>query len=115
VIAKKMCEQCSESQAVVYAGGKSANDWAGFYCLPCKEKLGFIVFDNHPNGVVQIQIADIDCPDCRVQRGQWCERHGQVLGGNLLACVGRSREVLRLNKIASTTVDTQNDEGNNNE
>lgn len=48
---KKLCQQCVQEKAVVYAGGKSANDWAGFYCLSCKEKLGFIVFDNHPNGV----------------------------------------------------------------
>jgi len=47
----KKCDQCAEAPAVVYAGGRSHNDWAGYYCLPCKNKLKFVVFDHFPNGI----------------------------------------------------------------
>ena len=57
---KKLCQQCTQEKAVVYAGGKGAGDWAGYYCLPCKQKLGFIVFDNHPNGVdEEVEILEL--------------------------------------------------------
>lgn len=47
----RKCDQCATATAVVYAGGRGANDWAGYYCLPCKDKLKFFVFDNFPNGI----------------------------------------------------------------
>ena len=47
----RKCDQCAEATAVVYAGGRSHNDWAGYYCLPCKDKLKFFVFDNFPHGI----------------------------------------------------------------
>ena len=47
----RKCDQCATATAVVYAGGRSHNDWAGYYCLPCKDKLKFFVFDNFPNGI----------------------------------------------------------------
>lgn len=52
--------------------------------------------------MTHLNITDIDCPDCRATRGEWCERHGQMMGGALLACVGRSREVIRLNDEEQT-------------
>lgn len=33
----------------------------------------------------------IACPACKVPAGNWCERHGQVQAGELLACVARQR------------------------
>jgi hypothetical protein len=53
-----------------------------------------------------LQITDIDCPNCHAPEGEWCQRHGQVMGGALLACALRSREVIRLNN-------NNNNEGDN--
>lgn len=50
-IVSRKCDQCATATAVVYAGGRSANDWAGYYCLLCKDKLKFFVFDKFPNGI----------------------------------------------------------------
>jgi hypothetical protein len=52
-----------------------------------------------------LQITDIACPNCHAIEGEWCQRHGQVLGGALLACALRSREVIRLNNIINNEGD----------
>lgn len=39
------CEQACGADATVYGGGRSAGDWAGYYCQSCLEALAFIVFD----------------------------------------------------------------------
>lgn len=39
------CEQKCGEPATVYAGGRKANDWAGYYCTNCQTALNFIVFD----------------------------------------------------------------------
>jgi len=56
-----------------------------------------------------VGITDIDCPDCGVSRGQWCERHGETLGGALLACAARHRKVIRINKQQTTKGTNSND------
>lgn len=47
----KLCEQSCGAIATVYAGGSSANDWAGYYCENCVPS-GFSVWDKHPNGII---------------------------------------------------------------
>ena len=47
----KLCEQGCNKIATVYAGGSSANDWAGYYCDDCVPS-GFSVWDKHPNGII---------------------------------------------------------------
>jgi hypothetical protein len=39
------CEQGCGNEAQVYGGGSKAGDWAGFYCLPCLDALGFHAWD----------------------------------------------------------------------
>ena len=40
----RKCEQQCGAYADVYAGGRGANDWAGYYCDRCRRALNFIVF-----------------------------------------------------------------------
>lgn len=47
----RVCEQGCGSIATVYAGGLSANDWAGYYCENCIP-LGFSVWNKYPNGII---------------------------------------------------------------
>ena len=42
----KMCEEGCGKPAEVYAGGRFANDWAGYYCQECVDAINdFIVFN----------------------------------------------------------------------
>jgi hypothetical protein len=41
------CEQQCGADADCYAGGNGAGDWAGRYCYPCQQALGFTIFDNY--------------------------------------------------------------------
>jgi hypothetical protein len=41
----KKCEQQCGAKATVYAGGRHANDWAGYYCESCVDALKFVVFN----------------------------------------------------------------------
>lgn len=41
----RQCDQQCGSQAAVYAMDRFAGGWAGYYCLPCQQALGFIVAD----------------------------------------------------------------------
>jgi len=45
------CEQNCNNDAVVYAGDRIYDGWAGFYCVNCAEYLGFRVMDKFPNGI----------------------------------------------------------------
>jgi|LakMenE01Jun11ns_1017448.scaffolds.fasta_scaffold8138573_2 hypothetical protein len=45
------CEQGCGNHAVVYAGDKSANGWAGYFCVDCAILLGFSVWNKYPNGI----------------------------------------------------------------
>jgi len=43
---EKKCEQNCGKSAEVYAGGRGANDWAGYYCQECADGIkDFVVFD----------------------------------------------------------------------
>ncbi len=48
-----MCEQNCGDHAVAYAGDKSANGWAGFFCADCVVSLGFSVWDKFPSGIIK--------------------------------------------------------------
>lgn len=48
---KKGCNQNCGKIATVYAGGKYAGDYAGFFCEPCAKAVGFDVWERHPEGV----------------------------------------------------------------
>ena len=50
----RKCDQGCGEVATVYAGGRGAGDWAGFYCEPCQKALRFEVWDIHPEGVKQL-------------------------------------------------------------
>lgn len=41
----RSCEQGCGKEAEVYGGGGKAGDWAGFYCHPCLNALGFHAWD----------------------------------------------------------------------
>lgn len=62
---KRDCEQKCGNLATAYAGGRSANDWAGYYCDTCTERLGFQVFDRYepnpsPTTQVRRELQSID-------------------------------------------------------
>ena len=46
-----MCEQNCGDRAVFYAGEKSANGWAGYFCADCVVSVGLSVWDSFPNGI----------------------------------------------------------------
>jgi hypothetical protein len=46
------CEQKCGNHAVVYAGDKSANGWAGYFCSDCVVLLGFSVWSRYPSGII---------------------------------------------------------------
>ena len=48
----RKCEQECDNKAVVYAGDRNHNGWAGYYCAECAIWLDFQVFDKFPNGIV---------------------------------------------------------------
>jgi hypothetical protein len=50
----RKCDQGCGEVATVYAGDSCAGGWAGFYCEPCQQGLGFAVWDIHPEGVKQL-------------------------------------------------------------
>ena len=37
----KDCDQKCGAKATCYGGGRSAGDWAGYYCEQCLKALGF--------------------------------------------------------------------------
>lgn len=43
----RQCDQRCGRPATVYGGGPYAGDWAGHYCAPCIEALGFAVWDRY--------------------------------------------------------------------
>jgi len=47
----RKCEQDCDDMAVVYAGDRNPNGWAGYYCADCASGLDFVVFDKFPKGV----------------------------------------------------------------
>lgn len=47
----KKCDQNCGNIAHVYACDSCPDGWGGFYCVPCQEKLGFIILDKYPEGV----------------------------------------------------------------
>jgi hypothetical protein len=47
----RKCEQDCDDMAVVYAGDRNHNGWAGYFCADCAIWLDFQVFDKFPNGV----------------------------------------------------------------
>jgi hypothetical protein len=50
----RKCEQECDDMAVVYAGDRNHNGWAGYYCADCAIWLDFQVFDKFPKGVEEI-------------------------------------------------------------
>jgi len=41
----RKCDQGCGEVATVYAGGRGAGDWAGYYCEPCQKALRFEIWD----------------------------------------------------------------------
>lgn len=53
------CEQKCGIPARVYAGDNCPDGWAGYYCLDCAKKLGFGVWSEFPNGVMETDLGKV--------------------------------------------------------
>jgi len=51
VMGLRKCDEGCDDMAVVYAGDRNHNGWAGYYCADCDIGLDFVVFDKFPKGV----------------------------------------------------------------